>query len=97
MLRLGTQLGAVVATSVPLFFEHVNGGSSNFAGCPKMADQQTLKNVQEQLPTQARTFGRRLSAFEASRGVISGLQEASAGGDQTPTGFEGAGTSRQAA
>ena len=44
---------------------------------------------------QARTFEERLSAIEASRDA-GGLQEASAGGDQTPSGFEGVGTSGQA-
>ena len=48
-----------------------------------------------QLATQARTFEKRLSAIEVGRDA-GGLQEASAGGDQPPTGFEGVGTSGQA-
>ena len=60
-----------------------------------MADQQTIEDLKEQLATRTRTFDERLSAIEASRDAC-GLQEASAGGNQPPTGFEGVGTSGQA-
>ena len=47
------------------------------------------------LSSQTRPFEERLSAIEASRDAGE-LQEASAGGDEPPTGFEGIGTSGQA-
>ena len=53
-----------------------------------MADEQTIEDLKQQLATQARTFEERLSEIEANRGA-GGQQEASAGGDQPPTGFEG--------
>ena len=60
-----------------------------------MGDQETIEDLKERLASQARLFEERLSAIEASRDA-GGLQEASAGGDQPPTGFEGVGTSGQA-
>ena len=60
-----------------------------------MADLQKNEDLKEQLAMQARTFEERLSAIEASPDA-GGLQEASAGGDQPPTGFVGVGTSEQA-
>ena len=60
-----------------------------------MADEQTIEDLKQQLATQARTFEERLSEIEANRGA-GGQQEASAGGDQPPTGFVGVGTSEQA-
>ena len=53
-----------------------------------MADEQTIEDLKQQLATQARTFEERLSEIEANRGA-GGQQEASAGGDQPPTGFVG--------
>ena len=61
-----------------------------------MGDQETIEDLKERFASQARLFEERLSAIEASRDA-GGLQEASAGGDQPPTGFVGAGTSEQAA
>ena len=60
-----------------------------------MGDQETIEDLKERFASQARLFEERLSAIEASRDA-GGLQEASAGGDQPPTGFEGVGTSGQA-
>ena len=60
-----------------------------------MGDQETIEGLKERLASQARLFEERLSAIEGSQDA-GGLQEASAGGDQPPTGFEGVGTSGQA-
>ena len=51
-----------------------------------MGDQEIIEDLKELLASQARLFEERLSAIEASRDA-GGLQEASAGGDQPPTGF----------
>ena len=72
-----------------LLTRHLGTTSRKLIGCSKMADQQTVGDLKEKLATQARTFEKRLSAIEASREITGGLQEASAGGDQPPTGFEG--------
>ena len=53
-----------------------------------MGDQETIEDCKKRLASQARLFEEMLSAIGASR------QEASAG-DQSPTGFEGVGTSGQ--
>ena len=60
-----------------------------------MPDQETFKYLKAQLAAQARLFEEKLSAIEASRNNTGGLQEAPAGRDQPPPGFEGAGTSGQ--
>ena len=60
-----------------------------------MVDQETMEDLKERLASQAKLFEERLSAIEASRDA-GGRQEASAGGDQPPTGLEGVGTSGQA-
>ena len=56
-----------------------------------MGDQETIEDLKDRLASQARLFEERLSVIEASRDA-DGLQEAPAGGDQPPTGFEGVGT-----
>ena len=60
-----------------------------------MGDQETIEDLKERFASQARLIEERLSAIEASRDA-GGLPEASAGGHQPPTGFEGVGTSGQA-
>ena len=60
-----------------------------------MRDQETIEDLKERLASQAKLFEERPSAIEASRDA-GGLQDASAGGDYPPTGFEGVGTSGQA-
>ena len=57
-----------------------------------MGDHETVENLKDRLASQAKLFEERLLAIEASRDAR-GLQEASAGGDQPLTGFEGVGTS----
>ena len=59
-----------------------------------MPYQHTFEDLNEQFAMQARTFEERLSVIEASRDT-GGLREASARGDQPPTGFVEVGTSEQ--
>ena len=61
-----------------------------------MGDHETIEDLKEQLASQARVFEERLSAIEASRENIGGLQAAPNGGDQPSSGVEGAETSEQA-
>ena len=60
-----------------------------------MRDQETIEDLKERLASQAKLFEERPSAIEASRDA-GGLQDASAGGDYPPTGFEGVRTCGQA-